>query len=100
MQIRIAFHGVGSYVLHSTAVDILQIVGGDGIFGSYQGIGSKAGVLEITAYGGPGGNIDETVRFDARNARVASTPILHFENGRFHALVELPELRPSPLRSR
>lgn len=90
VQVRVAFHGVGQYVLDSTAVSMLEIVGGDGIFGSYYGIGANAGVLNVTTYDGPGGTVEGTVRFDARRSRT-SNPIYHFDNGRFRASVVVPQ---------
>jgi hypothetical protein len=87
VRIRVRFQGVGHYVLDSTAVEITEVVGGDVAFGSYSGVGSSVGALDVTAYGGPGGIVDGTVRFDVRRARSPSSPILPFENGQFRATV-------------
>jgi hypothetical protein len=89
VQVRVAFHGVGRYVLDSAAVSMLEIVGGDGVFGSYYGVGANAGVLDVTTYGGPGATVEGTVRFDARRSRT-SNPIYHFDDGRFSASVDVP----------
>jgi hypothetical protein len=88
LSMNVAFHGVGSYVLDSTSVVVRVIIGGDGISASYGGIGANAGVLDITTFGGVGGSIDGTVRFDARQAGLASSPTLRFENGHFRAPVQ------------
>ncbi|MDB4889684.1 MAG: hypothetical protein JWL61_1539 [Gemmatimonadetes bacterium] len=87
VRVRVAFHGVGQYPLDSAAVELLEIIGGDGISGSFTGTSSSVGVLDVTAYGGPSGDIQGTVQFDARRARSASSPIIRFENGRFRATV-------------
>jgi len=90
VRIRVPFQGVGHYALDSTAVEIQEIVGGDVVSVSYSGVGSSVGALDVTAYGGPGGNVDGTVHFDVRRARSPSSPILPFENGQFRASVLAP----------
>jgi hypothetical protein len=89
VRIAVAFHGVGQYALDSSAVELDEVVGGDGITAAYDGTGASAGVLDITAYGGPGSSLEGTVRFDARRHRSASSPIIRFEDGRFRVSVVL-----------
>jgi hypothetical protein len=87
LSIKLPFHGAGAYVLDSASVVVRVIIGGDGIAASYYGISANAGVLDITTYGGRGGTIDGTVRFDARGG-ADKAAIRRFENGHFRATVE------------
>lgn len=84
VRLRVAFHGVGTYALTADDVSLDQVLGGDVLTASYQGSGPTAGTLEITSYG-PGGAVEGTFTFEARQARTTSAPVVRFEDGRFRA---------------
>jgi hypothetical protein len=90
IHIRVPFRGTGTYALDASAVELWELLGGDVLTASYGGVGTPAGTLEITSYGGPGGVVEGTVSFVARSTSphaARGTGTVRFERGRFRAPV-------------
>jgi hypothetical protein len=88
VRARVAFHGVGTYVLDGSAVGFQELIGGDVLGAEYEGTSTGAGILEITSYGGPNGVIEGTLTFDAFRVGSFTRPLIRFANGRFRASVK------------
>lgn len=85
------FHGPGTYALGPGSAAIRYIVGGDGIWASYESAQPAAGTLVVTDY--TGGHVTGRVEFvaDVQRGEAPAGARARFE-GEFRARRQLPRL--------
>ena len=91
VRIRVLFDGPGTYTLGSDTdrAQLDELTGGDVVHATYVTSGLNAGTLVITAFGGPGGEVQGRVDFAAVSSSPYRSygPVASFVSGQFRATV-------------
>jgi hypothetical protein len=89
LTIKVEFGGARAYALGPHQVDQYELIGGDGIIGSYAGSRPHPGELDITAYDERVGVVQGTVRFWLTPSSTGTPPSgpLEFTAGQFRVPV-------------
>lgn len=100
VRIRVAFSGVGTYLLGDSTVTLTQTIGGDGLMELYSGSRPSPGALSITTLGAPGDLVIGSVRFwlaPSRHSPPETAP-MEFTEGTFTIRLGEPTDSPQLLR--
>ena len=91
IRIRVLFDGPGTYQLGwgTDRAELAEFTGGDVVHATYVTTAPNAGTLVITAFDGPGGEVEGRVSFTATSFSQYRSygQVASFENGEFRATV-------------
>lgn len=92
IRIRVLFRGAGEYALGSSTTDwaeLVELTGGDVVHATYRVGDVSSGTLRITAWDGPGGEVEGRITFAARSDSPyrSYAAVEFFQDGQFRATV-------------